>query len=440
MKPAPLAELSQAERLAFQDDATRAMIWAGMTLEQKLSLVWSWDFWARPSQRAPAGTWRTWLIQAGRGFGKTRAGAEWVRREAERKGAKRIALVGATMAEARAVMVEGPSGLLAIAPPDKRPLWEPSLKRLRWPGGAVAQLYSAAEPESLRGGEHHIAWADEIAKWADGVAAWDNLTMGLRAGDRPRVVATTTPRPVALIRRLLAEDGTVVTRGRTTDNSAHLAADFIAAMTAAHGGTRIGRQELDGELIEEAAGALWRRELIEVRRVRTRPGLVRIVIGVDPPAGIGGDACGIVVVGEGVDEHGYVLADCSVEGAGPDGWARAVAAAAADHGADKVIAEANNGGAMVEAVLRAACAELPVRLVHASHGKAARAEPVAMLYEQGRVFHVGGFPALEDEMAGLIAGGGYQGPGRSPDRADALVWALTELMLRREARPSVRSL
>nr|WP_319235775.1 terminase family protein [Sphingomonas sp.] len=437
----PVANRSRAEILAGLDEARRRAMLEAMAPDERLELLWSWPFWARPAQLAPEGDWRTWLILAGRGFGKTRAGAEWVRAQAERSPEARIALVAATMAEARAVMVEGESGLLSIAPPHRQPRWEPSLHRLRWPNGAQAFLYSAAEPDGLRGAQHHFAWADEIAKWPAGVEAWDNLMMGLRLGRRPRAVATTTPRPVALVRRLTREARVLVTRGGTGDNRAHLSRDFIAAMTANYAGTRLGRQELDGELIDDVAGALWSRDLIERCRRPAPDALARVVIGVDPPAGAGGgDACGIVVAAMGDDRRAYVLADASVSGVGPEGWARAVARTAAAHGADRVVAEANNGGAMVESVLRAADERLPVKLVHAAHGKTARAEPVVALYEAGRAFHVTAFPDLEDEMAGLLAGGGYEGPGRSPDRADALVWALTELMLVRGPRPAMRML
>jgi phage terminase large subunit-like protein len=429
-----------ATDFALTPAAERNRVLARTSEGQAEALRNLWSFWANPGQYCPPGDWRIWLMMAGRGFGKTRAGAEWVRAIAERDGTARIALVGATLDEARAVMVEGESGLLAVAPPDKRPKWEPSLRRLIWPNGAGARIFSAGEPEGLRGPQHSHAWCDEIGKWPSGMAAWDNLALGLRLGTAPRIVATTTPRPVALLRRLIGQADVTVTGGRTADNRAHLAQDFLARVTADYAGTRLGRQELDGELIEEIEGALWTRALIERCRTGEAPDLVRVVIGVDPPAGdgAGSDACGIVVVGLGRDGVGYVIEDASVQGLAPEGWAAAVVSAARRHDADRVVAEANNGGAMVESVLRAADAGLPVRRVHASRGKAARAEPVSLLYERGRVRHVGALPALEDELAGFTLDGGYQGPGRSPDRADAAVWALTALLLERRGEPRVR--
>jgi phage terminase large subunit-like protein len=441
-KATPPRDASKAELLAAMPEDQRRSMLDRWSPDELLHLEHQWDFWARPGQIAPdRGEWRTWLILAGRGFGKTRAGAEWVRAHAEQDGRMRIALVAATIGEGRAVMIEGESGLLGIAPPGRRPSYEPSLRRLTWANGAQAFLYSAAEPESLRGAQHHHGWADEIAKWPMGQAAWDNLAMGLRLGSRPRIVATTTPRPVPLVRALVGAKGVVVTRGGTHDNLAHLPPAYLAAMNDAYGDTRLGRQELGGELIEEIEGALWSRALIERCRAREVPERVRVVIGVDPPAGASAasDACGIVVAALGADGAGYVIEDASIQGASPDGWARAVAEAALRHGADRVIAEANNGGAMVESVLRGADGVLPIRLVHATQGKVARAEPIAALYERGRVFQVGAIPELEDEMAGLIVGGGYAGPGRSPDRADALVWALTELLLGRRGRPGMRT-
>jgi len=412
---------------------------ATLTDQTKLTLRRLWPLWARPEQLPPPGDWRLWLICAGRGFGKTRSGAEWVSEVARITPHARIALVGSTLGEARAVMVEGESGILACAAPDCRPRYEASLRRLIWPGGAQATLYSAGEPESLRGPQHSHAWCDEIAKWDNAAAratlAWDNLLLGLRLGQLPRVLATTTPRAVPLVLRLheeAARDGQVVlTGGATWDNQANLPAAFIAAMRDQFGQSTFGRQELEGELLRDAEGALWTRSLLERGRVAVPLAeAVRTVVGVDPPASAHGDECGIVVCALGADGLGQVLADCTVSGTSPEGWARAVAAAALHWQADRVVAEANQGGDMVKSVLHAADCQMPVKLVHATRGKVARAEPVAALYEAGKVCHVGMFPQLEDQLCGLLVGGAYHGPGRSPDRADALVWALNELLLR----------
>ncbi|HZV19328.1 MAG TPA: terminase family protein [Sphingobium sp.] len=436
---------SRLEQVSVLPADQRAALLADLGKPGRTWLRSAWRTQARPSQLPPPGAWSVWLMMAGRGFGKTRAGAEWVRAIAEADGSARIALVGASLHEARAVMVEGASGLLAIAPPEQRPLWQPALRRLRWANGASATIYGAAEPDSLRGPQHSHGWADEIAKWPRATAAWDNLAMGLRLGVWPRLMATTTPRPVALVRRLAGDPAVRITRGRTWENRAALPAAFLAEMARQFGGTRLGRQELDGELILEADGALWTRDLLDRCRVTAvdaagREGFARLVVGVDPPAGDHGDACGIIVAA--VDEAGRacVLEDATVERVGPERWARAVAAAAARWQADRVIAEANNGGAMVGAVLRAADIALPVRLVHAARGKVARAEPVAAAYEAGRVRHAGLFAALEDQLCGLILGGGYEGPGRSPDRADALVWALSALLLAAGQRTRVTGL
>lgn len=410
------------------------------------AVLTNWPMWARASQLPPEGDWRVWLIMAGRGFGKTRAGAEWARMVAESDHGARIALVASSLHEARSVMVEGESGLLAVSPPHLRPRYEPSLRRIVWPTGAQALLYSAAEAEALRGPQHSHAWCDEIAKWDDNQGqarrCWDNLMLGLRLGDAPRIVATTTPRAVPLVRRLMAQVGAdndvVLTRGSTLENEANLPGRFIADVTREFEGTLLGRQELDGELIDDLPGALWTRGLLEACRERgARPGMTRVIVGVDPPASADGDACGIVVCGLGDDGVARVLADASVEKPSPERWARAVAEAARAWSADRVVAEANQGGAMVGAVLRAANATLPLRLVHASRGKTARAEPVAALYEAGRVRHAGLFARLEDELCGLLPGGTYKGPGRSPDRADACVWALSELMLGRTGEPRI---
>lgn len=420
----------------------RHQILLGLTPSERSALRHHWQLWARPEQLPPEGAWRTWLVMAGRGFGKTRLGAEWVRQMAQEHPDARIALVGASLAEARSVMVEGERGLLACCPPRRRPKFEPSLRRLTWPNGAQATLYSAAEPEGLRGPQHSHAWCDEIAKWDHSGdranQAWSNLLLGLRLGEDCRVLATTTPRAVPLLMQILADGEAVVTRGRTQDNRDNLPVRYLNEMRRKLGRSALARQELDGELLSEVEGALWSRAMLEAAREAQAPAApLRTVVGVDPPTSAAGDACGIVVVQMGADGVARVVADATVERASPERWARAVADAAQKWRADRVVAEANQGGAMVESVLRAANIALPIRLVHASRGKVARSEPVAALYEAGRVRHVGGFPALEDQLCGLVAGGAYQGPGRSPDRADAAVWALHELMLSSRAMPRV---
>ena len=439
------------------DEAALARTLASLSPGERMTLCEDWPTWAHGGQCEPAGDWRTWVIRAGRGFGKTRTGAEWVWARAREgvgedagagaaaAGPVQIALVAATMDEAIKVMVFGESGLIAAARADETPRWVASRRMLLLPSGARAFAYSASSPDMLRGPQHHFAWCDELAKWPKPDETWDNLMLGLRLGTRPRCMVTTTPRPIPLLKRIEATERVTVTRGRTADNP-HVAPDFRAAVTGMYAGTRLGRQELDGELIEDIDGALWTRDLIEQCRVEgpgaaARRTFRRLVIGVDPPAGENGAACGIVACGLGEDGIGYVLADHSAAGLSPAGWAAKVAAAAESWAADRVVAEANNGGKMVETVLRGAALTLPVRLVHASDGKAARAEPVAALFESGRARFAGVFPALEDELRGLTTSGPYCGPGPSPDRADACVWALTELMLgKRRALPAVRGL
>jgi phage terminase large subunit-like protein len=418
----------------------RAKVIRALSEPQRRELNERWWMWVHDGQQWPEGAWRVWLIRAGRGFGKTRAGAEWISHIARNDPDARIALVGATIDEARQVMVEGPSGLLAVARTGEEIDWKPSKRELRMHSGAIAYLYSAASAEALRGPQHSAAWCDELGKWRaqSGLAAWDNLMMGLRIGEEPRVIVTTTPRPTKLMRRVMQAPDVKETLGRTRDNP-HLPGSFVAAMLAEYAGTRLGRQELDGEMIEDAQGALWTRAMIEACRAEGVPALRRVVIGVDPPAGVGRDACGIVACGLGVDGISYVIEDASVHGASPEGWARAVAACAARVRADRVIAEANQGGAMVQSVLLGADITLPVRLVHACHGKSRRAEPVAVQYEQGKVRHAVPFPDLEDQLCGLVLGGGYEGPG-SPDRADALVWAMTALLSGKRGEASLRLL
>lgn len=421
-------------------DAERLSVLRGLNVAQKRELVSRWYGFENDGQREPQGNWRIWLIQAGRGFGKTRAGSEWVSQVARDVPGARIALVAATMADGQRVMIEGPSGLIAVARDHEPVRWVRERRELRFSSGAVAMLYSSEAGEELRGPEHHAAWCDELAKWRRGEAAWDNLMLGMRLGERPRTLVTTTPRTNAVMRRIKAAPGIRETFGRTRDNP-HLPENFVEAMLVSYGGTRLGRQELDGEMLEDVEGALWTRALIERCRVGAdesgKP--ARVVIGVDPPATAHGDACGIVVAALLRDGRLAVVEDASVENPPPHIWAQAVAAAAARWGADRVVAESNMGGEMVEGTLRQAELTLPVVPVHASVGKARRAEPVAIAYERGQVVHAGKFPALEDQLCGLQVGGGYAGPGRSPDRADACVWALAALLegLRKGKAPGV---
>jgi phage terminase large subunit-like protein len=350
----------------------------------------------------------------------------------------RIALVGETFAAARDTMVEGVSGLLSIHAVGERPVWSPSLRRVEWPNGAVAQVFSAEDPEALRGPQFGAAWADEIAKWRHADATFDMLQFGLRLGEQPRQVVTTTPRAVPILRRLLADPLTAVSRARTADNARNLAGSFLSAIVGRYAGTRLGRQELDGELIEDRADALWSRAGIEAVRVTGLPALGRIVVAVDPPASSGrkSDACGIVAAGLSADGTGFVIADATLERAKPDEWARRAVALYHELEADRIVAEVNQGGEMVAAVIRGADPRVPVTQVRASRGKWVRAEPVAALYARGRVRHAGIFPELEDEMCDFAVDG--LSGGRSPDRMDALVWALTALMLNEEAEPRVR--
>ena len=447
--PSKLGEDLEAGKVAVEallaaDEAEAERIVAEMGEAALRRLCEDWPGWRHERQVEPDGDWRVWVMHGGRGVGKTRLGSEWVSEYARTHPGATIALVAATVEEARRGMVERPrSGLLAVARSDEigAMLWEPSLKRLRFASGAEAFLYSGAHADGLRGAEHHIAWCDEFAKWRQARAAWDNLQLGLRLGTRPRTLVTTTPRALAALRQLLAEPGVVATRGASWDNP-HLARAAIAALRRMHGGTRFGRQELEGEMFEDLEGALWERGTVEKQRSGgdVLQGFRRIVVGVDPPTSNEG-TCGIVVCGTDSRGRGYVLADLSATGLSPEGWAQRVAAAAEAWGTHRIVAEANNGGRMVEAVLRAAGTGLPAKLVYAADGKVARAAPVAALFESGRAWFAGRFPELEDQLCGLTWDGGYHGPGASPDRADAMVWALTELMLGRpRAEPRVTAL
>jgi len=419
-----------------------------------LALPYLFEFWALEHQLPPDGNWRTWVIMGGRGAGKTRAGAEWVRAQVE--GARpldegrctRLALVGETIDQVREVMIFGESGILACSPPDRRPEWQATRKRLVWPNGAVAQAFSAHDPEGLRGPQFDGAWVDELAKWKKARETWDMLQFGLRMGEDPRVCVTTTPRNVGVLKDILATSSTVVTSAATEANAAYLAESFLEEVRARYAGTRLGRQELDGVLVDTAEDALWTPAMLEAGRVEAAPVLDRIVVAVDPPVTghAGSDACGIVVVGAVTrgpvqDWRAYVLADASVRAASPASWARAAIRAMEHWGAERLVAEVNQGGDLVEQVIRQVDPLVPFRSVHASRGKVARAEPVAALYEQGRVHHLRGLSALEDQMCAMTARG-FEGKG-SPDRVDALVWALTDLIVEPGAkwrRPSVRAM
>jgi len=390
-----------------------------------------WRTVARPSQLPPPGNWRVWLLLAGRGFGKTRTGAEWVRAQVEANQAGRLALVAPTAADARDVMVEGESGVLAISPPWNRPVYEPSKRRLTWSNGAIATLYSADEPERLRGPQHDAAWCDELGAWRY-AEAWDQLQFGLRLGKDPRCIVTTTPRPTKVIRGLLEREGktVVVTRGRTDENRANLAPAFLDQIVARYAGTRLGRQELDAEMLDDTPGALWTRDTIERSRISRTPDLIRVVVAIDPAATSGEDSdeTGIMVAGIDAERRGYLLDDLSGRYA-PNDWARVAITAYRRRLADRIVAEVNQGGEMVEHTLRTVDPSAAFKAIHASRGKVIRAEPISALYEQARVHHVGAFPALEDQMCSFTSDFDRASAGYSPDRVDALVFALSELML-----------
>ena len=385
----------------------------------------------------PPGAWNTWLVMAGRGFGKTRAGAEWVRGNVCGKTPiapgrySRVALVAETAADARDVMVEGESGLLAVHPPDFRPLYEPSKRRVTWPNGATATLYNATEPDQLRDPQEDLAWCDELAKWRYAQETWDMLQFGLRLGNMPRALVTTTPRPIKLIRDLIKDERCVVTRGGTNDNRANLAPSFLSQIEAKYAGTRLGRQELNAEILDDAPNALWVRSTLDLHRrtLDAIPPMKRIVVAIDPAAKSNearedGAATGIVAAALGEDGRGYVLEDATCRGS-PNTWARRAVALYDQLEADCIVAETNQGGDMVAATIRSVRPQIQVREVTATRGKWVRAEPIAALYEQGRVSHVGTFADLEDEMCAFSPDG--MADGASPDRLDAMVWALTEL-------------
>jgi len=404
-----------------RDEIIRAV--SELSYEEIVSILYDWDFWARNNQIQPPGNWITWMILAGRGWGKTRTGAEWIRNRVEKEGARRIAIIAPTAADARDVMIEGESGLLNIFPENQKPIYEPSKRRITFHNGAIATTYSADEPERLRGPNHDTAWCDELCSWRY-PAAYDMLMFGLRLGE-PKAIITTTPKPTKLLKEIISNKSTVITRGTTYDNRENLAAAFFDRVISKYEGTRLGRQELNAEILEDTQGALWTRKIIDDNRVFELPILQRIVVGVDPAASTNesSNETGIIIGGIGLDGEGYILDDVSLKGS-PAEWATNAIKAYHNWKADKVVAENNNGGDMVKFTLNTIDKTVPVRMVHAARGKATRAEPISALYEQGKIHHVGCLGTLEDQMTTWVPS-----IGESPDRIDALVWAMWELMI-----------
>ena len=426
-----LSSLPSEEVKAFLDSLSHNAL---------LSLPWLFEHWAHDHQQAPEGDWKTWMIMGGRGAGKTRAGAEWVRsmveggRPDEPGRAKRVALVAETLDQARDVMIKGDSGILACTPADRRPEFQASAYKLVWPNGAEAQCFFASNPEALRGPQFDLAWADELAKWKKGRETWDMLQFALRLGDNPQQVITTTPKPSVLLQEILDTENTVLTQAPTGANAAFLADSFLEHVELQYGGSRLGRQEIDGVLLQDIEGALWTHAMLDTARQGDAPELDRIVVAVDPPVTgkATSDLCGIVVVGVRMDGPpvnwtAHVLEDASMRAVSPMGWAQRAVALMDKYSADKLVAEVNQGGDLVEQLVRQVDPMVSYKGVHASRGKVVRAEPVASLYEQERVTHARGLADLEDQMSKITLQG-YEGSG-SPDRVDALVWALTELLV-----------
>jgi phage terminase large subunit-like protein len=424
ISPAP-ENVSLAEYISSLNENEQRQILSELTEQEADELERTWEFWARPNQLAPDGDWRVWLLLAGRGFGKTRSGAEYVRNRVESGTCRRFALVAPTAADARDVIVEGESGIKAISPHDFYPTYEPSKRRLTWPNGAIATTYSADEPDRLRGPQHDGAWCDELASWRY-PEAWDMLMFGLRLGKDPRTVVTTTPKPTKLVKELIKDPATVITSGSTYENAANLAPTFLTRVVKKYEGTRLGRQELHAALLDDTPGALWTLLLIESARIRTTPDLIRIVVAVDPAVTSeeDSDETGIIVAGIDAQHHGYVIDDLSGRYS-PQGWAERAVQAYHKYQADRIVAEVNNGGDMVEGTLRGIDKSVAYTGVHASRGKRVRAEPVSAFYERGEIHHVGVLAVLEDQLCTWVPGVSQA----SPDRLDALVWAFTELLL-----------
>ena len=408
-----------------------------LDLERWWRRLHAWRYQARPSQLPPPSEWRVWLFMGGRGAGKTRAGAEWLHEQTTIYGKGRAALVAPTLLDAREVMIEGVSGLRAISPESERPIYVSSRRRLEWPNGAIAQVFSAEDPDSLRGPQCDVAWCDEIGAWSQDEESWNNLMLGLRLGDDPRVVATTTPRRTPLIKRLLKEEGVVLTRSTTKDNEANLSPAFISAVEHLYAGTGLGRQELEGLMVEDEEGALWTLAQLDKLRVNDLPDdLETVVLALDPPASMGAkaDACGAIIAGRRSNGEAIVLADGTTQGLAPMDWAARAVALATQWGVAEIVVEANQGGAMIASLLEMAGWRGAIRQMHARFSKAMRAAPVSALYRDGRVRHLGVLRTLEDEM--MVFGTGSQ--TGSPDRVDALVWAVTVLLLETSGGPSMR--
>lgn len=421
-----LATALHSSFLVSLSDNQRWEILSRLSSDEAEQLLYDWSFWARDKQLPPPGDWRFWLIRSGRGFGKTRTGAEWIRSRVESGHFGRIALVGQTKGDVRDTMVEvGDSSVMGISPPWFRPTYEPSKRRLTWPNGAIAMLYSGDEPDQLRGPQHDTAWVDELAKFKYPKQTMDNLEFGLRIGSNPQGVITTTPRPIPVIRRLIDDPDVIDIKGSSYENLANLAPIFLKRVLQQYEGTHLGFQELHGEVMDDQPGALWNRQLLEDTRVMDVPNMTRIVIGVDPQASsvAEGAGTGIVAAGVGRDGHGYVLGDYTLSDT-PGGWASQAISAYNREVADRIVAEVNNGGEMVMHTIHSVDKSVPVKMVRASRGKLTRAEPVAAFYEQNRVHHVGTLGQLEDELCNWVPG-----EGDSPHRLDALVWAITELMI-----------
>src|SRR5271155_672726 len=429
-RPVPSGRIKRASDFLNLELDTRVRLMEEMTPLECAQLFHDWAFWARPEQASPDGDWIIWLILAGRGAGKTRAGAEAVRTWVQTHPI--VNLIGATLADARDIMVRGESGILACCRRDERPRFLAADLRLEWPNGAVSALFSAEEPDRLRGKQHMKLWCDELAAWRQ-PDAFDQAMLGLRLGDKPQAVITTTPRPSKNIKALSEGKDTIVTRGSTFDNKAHMARAFFERVTARYKGRAIGRQELFAEIVEETPGALWTRALLERQRIAPEAApkeFSEIVVAVDPPARSGSksDECGLIVAAKAESGLFYVLADLTSQGETPGAWGARVGAAFRGFKANRVVAEINNGGDMVTEGLRQSEPNLPVRAVHATRGKFLRAEPIAAAYERGLVFHAGTFMKLEDQLCALTPDFDRRAAGFSPDRADALVWALADLL------------